>query len=126
MKYLLFFLLFIANFAVAQSKYVKAQINVTHINCKGGKMPAAVFRAANALIIQDSSRCEIMSFQMTYVRQNKEIITLENIGTNFDKKIIDLIQKAKFGDTFYFDNLKMRCPDDDGWPYISSAIYNIF
>jgi GldM C-terminal domain len=117
MKYLLCLFLFMGHFVNAQ-----LQLNITHKNAKGGKMPIASFKTATSFIFRNSIGCEIQSFEFIGVGKNKTPYSILNLGTKFNKEILQIIKNANPGDTFYFENFRFICPGDDRWVLPSKSI----
>ncbi len=68
-------------------------------------------------------KCSISSFNFTYISKNQDPIIHFNIGGVFNSNIISAIQKAKPGDTYYFDEVKARCPSDEVGRTINSLVF---
>lgn len=58
------------------------------------------------------AKCDVVSFTMEYTPRGQDPVTVENKGARWGSETQDLINKAKPGDTYFFDNIKVRCPGD--------------
>ncbi len=85
---------------------------------KGGTMPNGTFKAQQGIIptlegFDFDAKCQIMGFRCVRVapRQDPEI-KLNDAGGRFGGDVNGLIQKAKPGDRYIFEDIKARCPGD--------------
>ena len=85
---------------------------------KGGTMPNGTFKAQQGIIptlegFDFDAKCQIMGFRCVRVapRQDPEI-KLNDAGGRFGGDVNALIQKAKPGDRYIFEDIKARCPGD--------------
>jgi hypothetical protein len=69
--------------------------------------------------------CEVTSYNMTYMARHSDPITVENTGGRFNSHTADLIYKAKPGDRYFFDNIKLKCPGDAGARVLEPLIFTI-
>ena len=97
---------------------------------KGGPIGNGIFRAVKSLYVEMSNfdfdaHCDIQSFNFTYIRNNGEIVTYPNQGGNFNANVLAAVKMASPGDTYYFDEVKSRCPGDDSGRPINSLVFNI-
>ncbi len=84
---------------------------------RGGAMPNGVFKAQQGVIpvlenFDFEARCQIQSFQLVYVAPRQDAKIELNSGGRFEPQTASLIQKAKPGDRYLFENIKGRCPGD--------------
>ncbi len=100
-------------------------LSIDDKRAKGGGIAVGKFRVSTALTTEMENfnydiSCQIQSFTYTRLSKSKEIMTGSNQGAVFNKNLLHLVQTAEIGDTFYFDEIKARCPGDDiGRPIIS-------
>jgi hypothetical protein len=80
---------------------------------------------ANARNTEADFKCDIVSFDVSKYGPKQEGATLTNIGPQFNPKVQQLIQKAKSEDTYYFDNVKARCPGDILSRELGSYVFQI-
>ncbi len=97
---------------------------------KGGQMGNGTFRAQQALIptlegFDFDARCSIRGFTMIRAAKRQDPETSINKGGKFVQKTKDLVNKAKPGDIFVFDNIKCDCPGDAVGRTLSSVVYKI-
>jgi len=56
--------------------------------------------------------CVVDSFQVTYLAKGKNLTSTSNAGPRFTPAAQALIDQAKPGDVYYFDQVRARCPGD--------------
>ncbi len=85
---------------------------------KGGSMPNGTFKAQQGIIptlegFDFDAKCQITNFRCVRVapRQDPEI-ELNDAGGRFGGKVSNLVNKAKPGDRYIFEDIKARCPGD--------------
>ena len=88
-------------------------------NSKGGKIPATQFKAQTGMIaILDNfdfdARCSISGYEMYYAPQRADAVPSVNAGASFNATSKQLISRARPGDNYYFNNIRARCPGDQG------------
>ncbi|NRA49503.1 MAG: gliding motility protein GldM, partial [Phaeodactylibacter sp.] len=86
---------------------------------RGGTVPAATFRAQQGIIpvlehFDFEARCEITGFEVVRKPAGADIAVALNNGGRFRETTKRLIQAAQRGDTYYFNDVKVRCPGDKG------------
>jgi len=59
------------------------------------------------------ARCNVVGFEITRVTKNGNASTATNRGGKYSTQARELIDRATFGDTFFFDAVKARCPGDE-------------
>lgn len=69
--------------------------------------------------------CKIQSFTLTRVPPRQDPIVVENEGARYESKASNLINAAKPGDVYYFDDVKARCPGDSAGRKINSMVFKI-
>ena len=69
--------------------------------------------------------CRIQSFSLTRVPPRQDPIVAENEGARYQTKAANLVKAAKPGDTYYFDDVKARCPGDAAGRKINSMVFKI-
>ncbi len=84
---------------------------------RGGAMPNGVFKAQQGVIpvlegFEFDAKCSIQGYNLVRVapRQDAQIVT--NTGGKFSPQASGLIQQAKPGDRYLFEQIKGRCPGD--------------
>lgn len=71
------------------------------------------------------ARCEIQSFELTRQPKREDPITKTNNGGKYDGQSAAMVNAAKPGDIFYFDNVKARCPGDVAGRKINPMVFKI-
>ena len=96
----------------------------------GGAMSSGEFKAQGGVsAILDNfdfdARCQIDGFRLVRVapRQDPEFAT--NGGPRWTPEAAKIIQRAKAGDRFFFENVKARCPGDKAGREINSMVFTI-
>lgn len=82
----------------------------------GGKMGTGEFKAQGGMIavLKDfdfDARFEVLGFEVTHAQKGADLMTAVNQGAKFNGSAANLIQQAKIGSIFYFDNIKVKGPD---------------
>ena len=82
----------------------------------GGRMPSAQFKAQNGLIaalknFDFDARFNVLSFQLFYQPRMADPAIIPNNGPTFNGAAEQAINKAKPGDVFYFEEIKVQGPD---------------
>jgi hypothetical protein len=62
---------------------------------------------------------------MVYQPKNQDVITNKNVGPTFDDKSSRMVRQAKAGDTYYFRNIRAKCPGDKITRKINSLVFTI-
>ncbi|MCB9081585.1 MAG: hypothetical protein H6555_07740 [Lewinellaceae bacterium] len=71
------------------------------------------------------ARCEIAGFELVYAPRRQDPIPVINPGSTFNGQARDLIGQAKPGDSYYFNNVRARCPGDPASRKINSMVFTI-
>ncbi len=58
------------------------------------------------------ARCTIKGFRMVYVEKRQDAIIETNVGGKYSSRTQALVNKAKPGDRYFFENIKCTCPGD--------------
>lgn len=58
------------------------------------------------------AKCDISGFEITYLPKRQDPITKQNSGARWNSDAQDMINKAKPGDAYFFDEIKCKCPGD--------------
>ncbi len=75
------------------------------------------FRAQGGLaaVIENfdiDARCEVTSFKVLHLREGRLLAEATNTGARYDATVQPLIDGARPGDTYIFQEAKVRCPGD--------------
>jgi len=69
--------------------------------------------------------CKIQGFNLVYVAKRQDPVEAVNKGARYSQQAKRLVNKAKPGDIFYYDNVKARCPGDPAGRKINSMVFKI-
>ncbi len=88
-------------------------------NSKGGKIPVSLLRGQKGILpllegFDFDARCNIQGYEFVYVPKRDDVQVSQNGGWQFNGKSKQLIARAKPGDIIYANNIKARCPGDQG------------
>ncbi len=97
---------------------------------KGGNIPNGTFKAQRGLIamldgFDFDARCEIQGFEFVRVPQRQDPIVKINRGGLYGADVKRMVQQAKPGDIYYFNDVKARCPGDKAGRNINSLVFKI-
>lgn len=86
-------------------------------NLTGGKIPVAHFQAQKGLIprlmnFDFEARAIVKNFELVRIRKG-DAATARNKSGKYGSEAQRLVDNAKRGDIFYFDEIKVRCPGDE-------------
>ena len=71
------------------------------------------------------AKCDIVGFEMTYLPKRQDPISRTNGGARWNNDVQDMITKAKPGDSYFFDDIKCKCPGDQAARNIGGLAYKI-
>lgn len=96
----------------------------------GGEIGSGEFKAQGGLaaILENfdfDARCEIQGFELVYAPARQDVVPSPNQGGRFNEKSQRLVQQAKPGDRYFFENVKARCPGDQAGRTINSLVFKI-
>ncbi len=99
-------------------------------NSTGGEMGSGEFKAQGGLaaILENfdfDARCEIQGFELVYAPARQDVVPSINPGGRYNDKSQRLVQQAKPGDRYFFENVKARCPGDAAGRPINSLVFKI-
>ncbi|MFT4758464.1 MAG: hypothetical protein ACI9XO_000876 [Paraglaciecola sp.] len=69
--------------------------------------------------------CKIQGFNLVYVAKRQDPVEAINAGPRYGAQAKRLVNKAKPGDIYYYDNVKARCPGDPAGRKINSMVFKI-
>jgi len=58
------------------------------------------------------ARCNIVGFEITRLPKKGDALVIKNQGGRFKSDAKKMLGKASFGDTFFFDQILVKCPGD--------------
>ncbi|MDB4443400.1 hypothetical protein N9157_02710 [Saprospiraceae bacterium] len=71
------------------------------------------------------AKCAIQGFIVTRQAKRADPVESNNRGPRWSPKSRELINKAKPGDVYYFDNVKAKCPGDPAGRKINAMVFKI-
>jgi gliding motility-associated protein GldM len=97
---------------------------------KGGSMGNGEFKAQGgiAAILEGfdfDAKCDVVGFEMNYLPKRQDVVTVTNSGARWNSQAASLIEKAKPGDTYFFEDVKCKCPGDAASRNIGGITYKI-
>lgn len=97
---------------------------------KGGAIGNGAFKAITGLVamlenFDFDAKCSIQSFNFTYLAKRQDPVLIPNQGGSYNGSVSSAVQKAKPGDTYYFDEVKARCPGDGAGRTVNSLVFTI-
>lgn len=81
------------------------------------KMSPALFKTKGRLdaIFPDfdfDAQCQIEGFRLVRVSKRTDPAVAENRGGDFNTAVAALVNQAKYGDHYFFEDIRTRCPGD--------------
>ena len=71
------------------------------------------------------ARCQIAGFELVYAPKRKDPVPVTNGGATFNSQARNLVNQAKPGDTYYFNNVRAKCPGDVASRKINPMVFRI-
>jgi hypothetical protein len=71
------------------------------------------------------ARCEILGYQIVRVPRRQDPEVEANRGGGYGAEARGLVERAKAGDTYYFENVKAKCPGDASGRDINQLVFKI-
>lgn len=71
------------------------------------------------------ARCKVTGFEVTRVPKKADVLDNLNQGGRYDARTQRIIQQATFGDIYYFEKIKARCPGDKASRTLNSMVFRI-
>lgn len=99
-------------------------------NKADGSMGNGEFKVQRGLIawldnFDFDAKCDIQGFNLVKVAKRSDPVEKTNRGGSFGDEAQRLVSSAKPGDTYYFENVKARCPGDVAGRKINSLVFRI-
>jgi gliding motility-associated protein GldM len=96
----------------------------------GGTMGNGEFKAMQGVVadlrnFDFEARCDIMGFELTKQAARQDPVTAPNSGARYSGRAANLVESAKPGDVYYFDNIKARCPGDGAGRKLPDMVWKI-
>ncbi len=97
---------------------------------KGGAIGNGTFKAQQGLIAKLNNfdfdaKCKIQGFQLVRVPKREDAVQATNVGGRFTSEAKRLVSQAKPSDTYYFENVRAKCPGDKATRKINDMIFKI-
>lgn len=85
-------------------------------NSPGGKIPAAQFKVQRGVLavlenFDFELKFNVVGFEMTYAAKRQDLITKSAKGPAFTSDMEEFLKRAKPGDVFYLDEIRVQGPD---------------
>ncbi len=99
-------------------------------NKEDGSMGNGEFKAQQGLIawldnFDFDAKCDIQGFKLVRVPKRQDPITVVNPGGSFNSESQRIVRAATPGDTYYFQDVKGRCPGDNAGRKLNSLVFAI-
>lgn len=99
-------------------------------NNRGGSMGSGEFKAQGGVRpvlngFDFDARCNITEFVVVRAAKRQDAEVNRNKGGKYDGKSASLVNKAKPGDKYFFENIKCKCPGDAASRNIGQMVFNI-
>jgi len=96
----------------------------------GGTMGTGEFKAQGGVgafldNFDFDATCTIQGFTLVHVAARQDPVESINAGARYNSQSRRLVNKAKPGDIYYFDDVKARCPGDNVGRPINSMVFKI-
>ena len=96
----------------------------------GGTMGNGTFKAQGGVgafldNFDFDATCQIQGFTLVYVASRQDPVEVINAGARYNDQSRRLVNQAKPGDIYYFDDVKARCPGDKVGRPINSMVFKI-
>ena len=99
-------------------------------NQEEGQLGNGAFKAQRGVVamlenFDFDARCNIQGFKLVRVPKRQDPITVVNPGGSFNAESQRIVRAASPGDTYYFQDIKARCPGDNAGRKINSMVFTI-
>ncbi len=96
----------------------------------GGVMSSGEFKAQRGLfaVLENfdfDAKCEILGYTLVRVPRRQDPQMETNQGGSYNGNPKELVLQAKAGDTYYFENVKAKCPGDRAGRDINQLVFKI-
>ena len=97
---------------------------------KGGQFGNGEFKAQGgiAAVLENFDfdvKCDMVGFEFTYLAKRQDAVTATNSGARWGSQAAAMVEKAKPGDAYFFDDIKCKCPGDVAARNIGSVAVKI-
>ena len=99
-------------------------------NESGGTMGNGTFKAQRGVLavlenFDFDARCDILGFNLVRVAKRQDPEAAINRGASYNSEARALVDKARPGDKYFFENVKAKCPGDPAGRKINDMVFNI-
>ena len=99
-------------------------------NSTGGEIGNGVLKAQGGVIpvldgFDFDARCDILGFNVIYLPRRQDPIQVTNPGGVFSGPARNVINQAKPGDQYFFDNIRAKCPGDAAGRKINNISFKV-
>jgi hypothetical protein len=96
----------------------------------GGSMSSGEFKAQRGLfaVLENfdfDAKCEILGYQLVRVPRRQDPQPATNRGGQYGADAKAIVDQAKAGDTYYFEEVKAKCPGDATGRNINQLVFKI-
>lgn len=96
----------------------------------GGTMGSGEFKAQGGVgaFLDDfdfDATCQVAGFNLVYVPKRQDAIPVQNRGARYNDASRRIVNQAKPGDIYYFENVRAKCPGDTATRKINSMVFKI-
>ncbi|MEL6971788.1 MAG: GldM family protein [Bacteroidota bacterium] len=97
---------------------------------KDGSMGTGEFKAQGGVgaFLDDfdfDATCQVAGFNLVYVPKRQDAIPVQNRGARYNDAARRVVNQAKPGDIYYFENVRAKCPGDTATRKINSMVFKI-
>ena len=97
---------------------------------QGGSMSSGEFKAQRGLfaVLENfdfDAKCEIIGYQLVRVPRRQDPQPATNRGGPYGAEAKSIVDQAKAGDTYYFEDVKAKCPGDASGRTINQLVFKI-
>jgi hypothetical protein len=72
-----------------------------------------------------AAKCQVESFQLVKVSKRADPIVVQNTGSDFITATAAVVNQARPGDYYFFENIRVRCPEDIAARKVASIVVKI-
>lgn len=99
-------------------------------NSTGGEIGNGVLKAQGGVIpvldgFDFDARCDILGFNVIYLPRRQDPVQVTNAGGVFNGAARNVINQAKPGDQYFFDNIRAKCPGDAAGRKINNISFKV-
>ncbi len=96
----------------------------------GGAIGTGEFKAQGGLIAElenfdFDAKCDVIGYDLVYVPKRQDPVPVQNPGSRYTDRARRVVNQAKPGDTYYFRNVRAKCPGDNASRKINDMVFEI-